>query len=136
MEATCLKFKKKTYGRGKPARDAICASCGVVWTKHPKTPQPISSPKPKTKYPLTKRKKHTPIIETEIAEKPAQIFDPEENCWVDIPLPKKLESEPESKSKEKSKPKRSPEEQFELERWLEQSMREFFGENCYTINDW
>lgn len=36
----CIEFKKLVKGPGKPPRDSRCATCGIVWTDHPRTPAP------------------------------------------------------------------------------------------------
>ena len=110
----CKKFRKQGGGRGKPARDAICADCGIIWTEHPRSEAPV-----KVKRPATFRLKPRPKNEPP-------------KTLVASPKPESIISEPEPPAQ----PKRTPEEEARIQENLARLFEEHFGPDCLTVDDW
>jgi hypothetical protein len=108
----CRKFKKPGGGRGKPARDSLCANCGVIWHQH--FPRVIK-PKSKNKIVIDVEEIDADII----APKPIKTSETDPP-----PIDPPIEDE------------RSPEDVARISAWLAQNIKENFGEDCPTINDW
>jgi hypothetical protein len=117
----CEKFRKQGGGRGKPARDALCADCGVVWTDHPRA----EKPKPQKRAIKFRRPDTPPAPKPVVLDEPASNpFDEPVTSLVEQPIDEPKESE------------RTPEEEARVRASLERLFEEFFGPDCPTDDDW
>jgi len=114
--ASCAKFRKQGGGRGKPARDAVCADCGIIWSEHSRTKEPT-----KLQRPATLRFKRKPSNKT---SEPLTLKTPTLEPSISQPEPP-------------IQPERSPEEEeARVREMLSRLFEEHFGPDCPTVEDW